>query len=132
MLTSTKTPLNKIPKWAQAYISEDGFQHIEHAIVDAEKKTSGELRTVLVRSSSTLDHLLPMTLMSVVNILAPEQPSGCPRAIAPPWRFTFSGSISRSFIQAKAWTANASLSSMASKSVAVGIRFFPRPSIRYG
>ena len=71
MLTSTKTPLNKIPKWAQAYISEDGFQHVEHAIVDAEKKTSGELRTVLVRSSSTLDHLLPMTtyLLWVILLL---------------------------------------------------------------
>src|SRR5690606_13036139 len=48
----------------------------------------------------------------VVMIRAPEQPNGCPSAIAPPFTFTRSGSSSSSRTHATACAANASLSSI--------------------
>src|SRR5690606_24549454 len=42
------------------------------------------------------------------RIRAPDAPSGCPIAIAPPSRFTFASSSPRSCNTASAWLANAS------------------------
>ena len=47
---------------------------------------------------------------------APVHPSGCPRAIAPPFTFTRAGSSSSSRMQASDWAANASFSSTRSTS----------------
>ena len=49
-------------------------------------------------------------------ITPPVAAIGWPRAIAPPFGFTFSGSRSRSFITASDWAANASFSSITSTS----------------
>src|SRR3989304_6750609 len=54
--------------------------------------------------------------MSVTRTRAPLAPIGGPRAMAPPWTFTFAGSIFSSFITASVWAENASFSSMRSKS----------------
>ena len=48
---------------------------------------------------------------NVVVSFAPVQPSGCPRAIAPPLTFRRSASIGSSFRHASTWAANASFSS---------------------
>ena len=48
-----------------------------------------------------LTFLFCISCMSVTNILAPEAPIGCPRAMAPPLTFTFSLEIPKSFITAK-------------------------------
>ena len=53
---------------------------------------------------------------SVVTILAPEQPSGCPMAIAPPLTLTRSGSALSSSTTATDCAANASLTSIRSTS----------------
>ena len=53
---------------------------------------------------------------SVVRMRAPEQPSGWPRAIAPPSGLTRAGSRSSSAMTASDWAANASLSSMMASS----------------
>jgi len=47
--------------------------------------------------------------ITVAVILAPVQPSGWPRAIAPPLGLTFSAGIPKCLMQYKAWLANASL-----------------------
>jgi len=52
----------------------------------------------------------------VVTILAPEQPSGCPMAIAPPFTLTRSGSALSSSTTATDCAANASLTSIRSTS----------------
>ena len=49
-------------------------------------------------------------------ILAPEQPSGCPNAIAPPLRFSLFIGQSPLRITKSDWAANASLSSIANSS----------------
>src|SRR5207245_1328356 len=51
---------------------------------------------------------------SVVVMRAPVQPIGCPRAIAPPWTFSFWRSKCRSRSQAITCAANASFNSMRS------------------
>src|SRR2546422_7106430 len=48
--------------------------------------------------------------------LDPVQPSGCPKAMAPPLTFTFDGSRPNSRMTAIDWTAKASLSSIKSMS----------------
>jgi len=55
---------------------------------------------------------------SVVVILAPEQPSGWPMAIAPPFTLTSSGSSLSSSMTATAWAAKASLTSTRPRSSA--------------
>src|SRR5665647_934147 len=55
-------------------------------------------------------------LSSVVVIRAPVAPNGWPRAIAPPWTLSRSGSMPRSSIDASTCTANASLISTRSMS----------------
>src|SRR5262249_31864923 len=50
----------------------------------------------------------------VVVRRAPEQPSGWPRAIAPPLTFSFSSSMPSSRAQARTWEAKASFSSIRS------------------
>ena len=50
---------------------------------------------------------------------APEQPSGWPRAIAPPLTLSFSSSMPSSRAQARTWEAKASLSSIRSISSSV-------------
>src|SRR5205085_229725 len=47
----------------------------------------------------------------VVSTRAPLAPIGWPRAIAPPWTFTFASSSPSSLPQASIWAANASFSS---------------------
>jgi hypothetical protein len=49
---------------------------------------------------------------SVAVSFAPVHPSGCPSAIAPPFTFTFAGSIPSTLITASACAANASFSSI--------------------
>ena len=61
----------------------------------------------------------PISCSSVVRIRAPEQPSGWPSAIAPPLRLTRSGSRPSSRMQASDCDANASLSSVRSRSATV-------------
>ena len=56
-------------------------------------------------------HAPRISCSSVVRMRAPEQPSGCPRAIAPPLTLTISGSRPSSSITARDWTAKASFSS---------------------
>ena len=53
---------------------------------------------------------------SIVTRRAPDAPSGCPRAIAPPLGFTRAGSRPSSSMQATDWLAKASLSSTTSRS----------------
>jgi putative membrane protein len=45
---------SSIPSWASAYLNEDDAQAIENAIAEAEKKTSGEIVPVIVKSSVAL------------------------------------------------------------------------------
>mmetsp|Transcript_9933 Transcript_9933/g.12392 ORF Transcript_9933/g.12392 Transcript_9933/m.12392 type:complete len:205 (+) Transcript_9933:1680-2294(+) len=52
----------------------------------------------------------------VTNTRAPEAPIGCPRLIAPPLTFTFSGSRPSCALTASACAANASLASTKSRS----------------
>ena len=61
--------------------------------------------------------LFCISCKSVTNILAPEAPIGCPKAIAPPFTLTFSFGNPKSFITARLCAANASLDSIKSKSV---------------
>ena len=55
---------------------------------------------------------------SVTTMRAPEQPTGCPSAIAPPFTLTLAGSRPSSLMQGRAWAANASFSSTRSGSLA--------------
>ena len=48
---------------------------------------------------------------SVMVILAPEHPRGCPKETAPPFTFTFESSNPRSFMLANPTTEKASLNS---------------------
>mmetsp|Transcript_37237 Transcript_37237/g.105112 ORF Transcript_37237/g.105112 Transcript_37237/m.105112 type:complete len:241 (+) Transcript_37237:128-850(+) len=57
-------------------------------------------------------------LQSCPTTRAPDMPMGCPRATAPPWTFTVSGLRPRSFMLARATTANASFTSCSSMSEA--------------
>ena len=59
---------------------------------------------------------------SVVTSRAPEQPSGWPSAIAPPFTFSFSCGMPSSRIDASACAANASFSSTRSMSSTTGRR----------
>lgn len=51
------------------------------------------------------------TLIKVTIILEPELPSGCPKATAPPFTFTFVASKPKILLFAKPTTENASLNS---------------------
>jgi len=55
----------------------------------------------------------------VATCLAPVQPRGCPKAIAPPFGLTFSIGISNFLTQYEAWLANASFISYMSISSAL-------------
>jgi len=55
---------------------------------------------------------------SVTTMRAPEHPTGCPRAMAPPFTFTRSASRPSSAMQGNAWAANASFNSARSMSEA--------------
>jgi len=57
----------------------------------------------------------------VASSLAPDAPSGCPSAIAPPFTLTFSMSGWNSFSHASTTEANASLISTASMSPMVSL-----------
>ena len=56
------------------------------------------------------------TCTSVVSTRAPLAPIGCPSAMAPPWTLTLAGSSFSSRTTASDWAANASFSSITSRS----------------
>ncbi len=59
---------DKVPKWAQACLSDDEFEKISQAVRDAESKTSAEIITMLVRRSSG-SHMVPFTITLLWTIL---------------------------------------------------------------
>ena len=63
------------------------------------------------------ESLFAISCKSVTSILVPEAPMGCPRAIAPPFTFTFSLGILKSLITAKLCAAKASFASIKSRSL---------------
>ena len=62
-----------------------------------------------LRSNTYRFPLLFCSCNKVAIILAPVQPRGCPKAIAPPFGLIFSAGIPNSSEQYVAWLANASL-----------------------
>ena len=46
-----------IPNWLNSYLSENEKMTIEKAVLEAEKKTSGEIVPMIVRRSSTVGHV---------------------------------------------------------------------------
>ncbi|MCJ8276142.1 MAG: hypothetical protein MJK18_04820, partial [Bdellovibrionales bacterium] len=51
--------------WLKGHLDEEGAKKIEQAIIDAEKKTSGEIVPMIVRSSSTIGHV-PIIVFSIL------------------------------------------------------------------
>ncbi|NJL24269.1 MAG: hypothetical protein HC902_03220, partial [Calothrix sp. SM1_5_4] len=49
-------------------LSPSELEHLSQVIAEAEKKTSGELRLIIVRQSSRLGHALPLLWLSLVAL----------------------------------------------------------------
>jgi putative membrane protein len=47
----------EIPKWLNAQLNKNAFDQVEAAIAQAEKRTSGEIVPIIIKSSSTTDHV---------------------------------------------------------------------------
>ncbi len=54
--------------WLRKYLTDDGLQTIEEAIITAEKKTRGEIVPMIVRSSSTTGHV-PIIIFTLLVLL---------------------------------------------------------------
>ncbi len=55
----------EIPKWIAPYIDQAKIKEIETAIVRAEKKTSGEIVPLVVKSSSAIGHVPIITFSAI-------------------------------------------------------------------
>ncbi len=58
----------EIPDWSKAYLKAERVELIEDAIKKAEAKTSGEIVPMIVRRSSTINHV-PVILLSLLVAL---------------------------------------------------------------
>ena len=54
-----------VPKWLKSYMSSSGHAQIQKAIEIAEKKTSGEIVPMVVRSSATVAHV-PFVVLALM------------------------------------------------------------------
>lgn len=57
-----------LPKWAQQELSQEELNKIENAVVQAEKKTSGEIVPMIVHRSSTIGHV-PVLILCLLTAL---------------------------------------------------------------
>ena len=79
------------------------------------------MKTLINTKNAHINVLLRSNENTILSLVIPDAPIGCPRDIAPPFMLTFSGLSPSSLITAKDWAANASLISKRS----ISSRFQP-------
>ncbi len=64
-----------VPKWLTPYLDSSAFDQVEASIAKAESRTSGEIIPIVIRKSSTVDHVSIIVLLACFTCLLLTNPA---------------------------------------------------------